>query len=163
MSKLPHSKYYFHEDFVNYENFTGNSHDALVMFYAPWCGHCQTAKPEFEKAFGGIATDYDDYLNQDSPKLHDNKLALIKVNGDDHPDLASKLNVSGFPTFKYIKNVQGKSLDGEASDYNNSRTASALEDFAKNKMGGEEHFSNYEQFEDYKLDYDYENDNSLFN
>ena len=40
---------------------------ALVMFYAPWCGHCKRLKPEFEKSAG-------DLLRNDPP-VH-----LVKVN-----------------------------------------------------------------------------------
>ena len=39
---------------------------ALVMFYAPWCGHCKRIKPEFEKSAG-------DLLANDPP------VSLVKV------------------------------------------------------------------------------------
>ena len=52
---------------------------ALVMFYAPWCGHCKRLKPEFEKSSA-------DLLANDPP-VH-----LVKV----------RLIVS---SFKYLESV----------------------------------------------------------
>lgn len=77
----------------------------LVEFYAPWCGHCQSLKPEYEKAATALK-------------------GIAKVGAVDmtvHQSLGSPYNVKGFPTIKIFSN--GKSID-----YNGPRTADGLVD-----------------------------------
>lgn len=37
-----------------FDNVLAKAEHALVVFYAPWCGHCKRIKPEFEKAAARI-------------------------------------------------------------------------------------------------------------
>ena len=34
----------------SFDEFLLNEPSALIMFYAPWCGHCKRAKPHFVSA-----------------------------------------------------------------------------------------------------------------
>ena len=75
----------------------------LVMFYAPWCGHCKKAKPEFT----GAAEHYKD----------NSKVEFAAVDCTKHNSVCSAHEVSGFPTFKYFHyfNKETKPYDGGRS------------------------------------------------
>lgn len=88
----------------------------VVAFIAPWCGHCQRAKPELEKAansLGGV--------------VH-----FATVDCEEYKDLAAQHQIKGFPTIKIFSN-KGKKVD----DYNGARSANAFVNYAMsylNKM-----------------------------
>jgi protein disulfide isomerase family A protein 3 len=90
---------------------------ALVMFYAPWCGHCKRMKPEFEKSAGEL-------LQNDPP------VTLAKVDcTEGGKEVCSKFEVRGYPTLKIFRN-------GElSSDYNGPREAAGITKFMKAQVG----------------------------
>jgi len=90
---------------------------ALVMFYAPWCGHCKKMKPEFDKCSG-------DLLANDPP-VH-----LVKVDCTEAgKDTCGRFEVKGYPTLKIFRN-------GElSSDYNGPREAAGITKFMKSQVG----------------------------
>ena len=83
----------------------------MVLFYAPWCGHCKTMKPEYEQ------------LRKKYMKNPNKNVAMI--NCDDHKDFASKSGVQGFPTLRLYKNPKANKY----VDYDGPRTADAIETF----------------------------------
>ena len=56
------------------------------MFYAPWCGHCKKAKPEYEKA----GEHYKD----------DRKVWYAGVDCTIEKKTCEQFDVKGFPTFR---------------------------------------------------------------
>jgi thioredoxin domain-containing protein 5 len=62
----------------------------FVMFYAPWCGHCQRLGPTWEQLA--------EMLNED-----DSNIKIAKVDCTADSSLCSEHDVTGYPTLKFFK------------------------------------------------------------
>jgi protein disulfide-isomerase-like protein len=91
-----------------FDGFIVENPSTLVMFYAPWCGHCKKMKPAYGEASAVVNT------ATDKPQ----KLAAVDCTA--HAELCNKFGVRGYPTIKYFK--AGK----EEFKYEGGRTKEAL-------------------------------------
>lgn len=66
----------------------------LVDFWAPWCGPCKQMTPVLEKAVTAAA----------------GKVKLVKMNIDEHPQIASQLGIKSIPAIVAFQN--GRPVDG---------------------------------------------------
>jgi thioredoxin 2 len=71
-------------DAATFDDLVKNSSlPVLVDFWAPWCGPCRMVAPEVEK----VAASQKD------------KLLVVKLNTQEHPDVAQREGVRGIPMF----------------------------------------------------------------
>ncbi|KAK5650473.1 hypothetical protein RI129_001502 [Pyrocoelia pectoralis] len=98
---------------TTFKPFLKKKKHVLVMFYAPWCGHCKKAKPEFTKAAESF---------KDDPKIE-----FAAVDCTIQQSLCGVNDVKGYPTIKYFS-YYSKSV----KHYNGARTVPFYsEDFIK--------------------------------
>lgn len=96
-----------------FDPFLEKQDSVLVMFYAPWCGHCNAMKPAYAEAASLL-------------KVNKVQGVLATVDATIERGLQAKFEVKGFPTLKYFRN--GKFV----ADYSKQRTVDDLVSFMKN-------------------------------
>ena len=85
------------------ENFQGGEHKpALVLYYAPWCGHCKKFMPEWNKLSQNLGSN--------------GNIAVNKVDCDANPEEAEKNDVDGFPTVVLHTDDKSIKYEGERSE-----------------------------------------------
>ena len=84
---------------------TNVSPDKTMIFYAPWCGHCKTAMPEFKKA----------------AESSNGKIQMINSDAPGSKELMEKFHVNAFPTI----------MKATGEQYNGSNDAESLKNFSK--------------------------------
>lgn len=100
----------------NLEAYENQTEPVFVMFYAPWCGHCKNAMPN-----------YDSFVEKHSSAQD---IRLIKVNCDEQKEMASAHGIQSFPTFRLYKN----GLDDKSGieEYSGGRDTRDYETFLNN-------------------------------
>ncbi|KAJ9049505.1 hypothetical protein DSO57_1023633 [Entomophthora muscae] len=91
--------------------------DVFVKFYAPWCGHCKSLAPIYEK----VAQDFANEPN----------VVIAKIDADAHKSIKDKVDFSGFPTLKFFPRGDSQ----EAVDYESGRTEEDILEFINEKAG----------------------------
>jgi len=92
-------------------------HDTIVAFTAPWCGHCKSLKPTYER----VAVDF----------LSETKCIVANVDADAELNrpLALKYDVKSFPTIKFYPK------GGEPISYEGGRQEADFVEFLNEKCG----------------------------
>jgi len=84
---------------------------SFIMYYADWCPHCKTIKPEFA-----------DFSKRGVVTVNGKNVAVAMIEESEKEKMAGK-NVKGFPTFLY------ETAAGETVEYSGPRTRDAWMDF----------------------------------
>ncbi len=92
----------------------------LVDFWAPWCGPCRQLTPVLEKVVRAAR----------------GKAKLVKMNIDDHPEVAGQLGVQSIPAVFAF--VDGQPVDAFMGALPESQVTSFVERLVKDRVGGEE-------------------------
>ena len=93
--------------------------NTFTMYYADWCPHCQTVKPEFTEFMGT------------SPVNVNGKPCEIRmIDAAKNPDAAKGKPVKGFPTFLL------ETTDGKVVEYPGQRNTEGWTKFLNETLGG---------------------------
>jgi thioredoxin 2 len=90
----------------------------LVDFWAPWCGPCRMAAPQVAETARRSA----------------GRAVVLKVNTDEHPDVAARYGVRGIPNFVVLN--RGRLVHQQAGVASADALDALLRDAAESRMSG---------------------------
>lgn len=93
----------------------GFEQKSLVLFYAPWCPHCKSIMPEWDRA----------------SQMNNTDVKMVKIDCDQNKDIAEKYDIQGFPTIKFLP--LGLNNPKNTIDYQGDRKGEAFLAFIQNK------------------------------
>ena len=99
--------------------------DWMVLYYADWCGHCQTMKPEWHKVVNKMKKN--------------NNVNIAEIESNHIDNLIAKPKIQGFPTIKMYNN--GK----EVANFEDERVADKMENFAMTNINKIKPLKQYNQ------------------
>ena len=76
----------------NFSDFIAQNYFSMVIFYAPWCGHCKALGPHYAAAASE--------LKKFDPG--NRSVSLAKVDSTQNPDLALQFDVEEYPTIFFF-------------------------------------------------------------
>ena len=95
MPKLNDTDYVPNKEYVNEGEASSKSAD-IFFFYADWCPHCKTAKPEWDAFKKSI----------ENGTVNGYHLNFHEIDGEKDTGMADKFKVTGFPTIKLVHDDQ---------------------------------------------------------
>lgn len=102
---------------LNFDNIVMNpENNVLVEFYAPWCGHCKTLAPTYEKVGAAFR--------------HESNCVVAKLDADSERKLGERFGVAGYPTLKFFSKT-----NKEGQDYIQGRDEQGFINFLNEKCG----------------------------
>lgn len=92
--------------------------NTFTMYYADWCGHCQTAKPEFIE-----------FAKQGILKIGNENCKIRMISPEKEPDAAAGKKIKGFPSFLL------ETTDGKTVEYSGERNTAGYMAFLNANLG----------------------------
>ncbi|XP_050418751.1 dnaJ homolog subfamily C member 10 [Patella vulgata] len=99
-----------------YERILKSAEPWIVDFYAPWCGHCQTFKPEFEKVAESL----------------DGIARAGKVDCQQYQHLCNEASITGYPTVRFYKGSTNNQQQHPSGRDIDSQDAETIIEFVRN-------------------------------
>jgi len=100
----------------NFDSKTAAEGLMLVKFYAPWCGHCKSLAPKWDKL---------------ASVSKDAGFKVGKIDCTENGDICKAQKIRGYPTIKLVR-------DGEWINYSGNRSVDSFVEFVKKNEKTEE-------------------------